>query len=515
MRLGAIALAVAALLAPAAGLRAQPAEPGGAGPGSFPDDEGPPLGPDAVPLEYELPPIGESERVEVGGGPVLTLGQVLSSVERLHPAIEAGRERIRAAEGERLAAEGGFDLMFRAFGFGAPVGYYDYARADISLEQPTPLWGTTFYAGWKFGRGGDFPPYYGQFETLTGGELRAGVRIPLWQDGPIDSRRGRLRQAQQGVQVAEAAFGGQMLEMRLDATQAYWGWVAAGRRYGIVAGLLDLAEERDDQIAARVRSGAIPAIESLENRRTILARREALISARRSLERAAIALSLFLRSEDGTPRVADASRVPTEVPSPGRLEVEIDQAVAEALERRPEMARFAALVERQEVSIALARNRFAPQIDITLGAAADVGSGNEVQQEVIGPPVLEGTLMIAMPLQFREARGGVARTRAELAALQADARLMRDRITTQVQDALSAVRAAEEQVELARQSAQVATAVAIAERRRFRLGAAQLFIVNLREQAAALARARLVDAEAAVEVARATWRAATAQPVGG
>jgi outer membrane protein TolC len=54
----------------------------------------------------------------------------------------------------------------------------------------------------------------------------------------------------------------------------------------------------------------------------------------------------------------------------------------------------------------------------------------------------------------------------------------------------------------------VAEAVAVAERRRFELGETDLFVVNLREQAAAEADAARVDAEADLQIAEALFRAA-------
>lgn len=464
---------------------------------------------------YRLRPLDPSTRVDVGGGQPLSLGQVLSSVERHHPTLEAARQDLVAAQGQRLAAEGGFDLNLYASGWASPVGYYDWARADVRLDQATPLWGASFYAGWRIGRGGDIPSYYGNYETLDLGELRAGVRVPLWRDGPIDSRRSELWQAEHYEDAQQAGLEARVLRMRLAGTAAYFSWVAAGLTYGVYANLLDLAERRDEQISARVRAGAIPPIESLENRRVIVARRTALVAARRSLERAAISLSLYYRTDAGAPRVPRPSRLPTAMEPSEVPRVNLRREVRGAWERRPEMERYQALIERQRVDVDYYENRFAPRIDVGLQASTDIGAGNgdaatgSPQQATLGPPVVEGSILFSMPFQFREARGGIQYSRAQLAGLRADAQLARETIATQVQDAYSALTAAQERLELAREAAEVAEAVAEAERRRFELGSTQLFIVNLREQAAASARATVVDAEAALMVAFGQWAAAT------
>jgi hypothetical protein len=121
------------------------------------------------------------------------------------------------------------------------------------------------------------------------------------------------------------------------------------------------------------------------------------------------------------------------------------------------MERYRALVEQQRVSVDLAENQLSPRIDLSVGTSVDLGSGTAVEQDVLGTPVVEGSVLVSFPFQLREARGGIARTRAEL-------------------------------------------------------GATELFIVNLREQNAAAARAILVDARAVLQIAHAQWRAATARP---
>jgi outer membrane protein TolC len=471
-----------------------------------------------LPADYRLEDLPPSERIDVGDGPALTLGQVLSSVRRHHPTVQAARQSLAATRGERLAAEGGFDLQLEARGWMAPGGFYQWGRADVALVQPTPLWGTTFYGGWRIGRPFEsneeldpgIPPYYRNYETLTGGEVRVGLTVPLWRDGPIDERRADLWRAQHAVDASARELDTSLLSMRLDAATAYWSWVAAGQKYRVAARVLDLAERRDAQIRARVAAGAIAPIEALENRRVILRRRRALIAARRALERAAIALSLYLRDRGGDPLVPPPERVPLDPPSPPPLRVDLERAIRAALRRHPTLARFDALIERQRVSVELAENRFAPQIDVGVEASLDLGTGNARQQVTYEDPVLEGSVLLTFPFQFRQARGTIRETRGELARLGEEARLARDRVATSVRDALSAVRAAEEGVDMARQAAEVAEAVAEGERRRFELGATELLIVNLREQAAAQARAELADAEAALRVARAQWRAATA-----
>jgi cobalt-zinc-cadmium efflux system outer membrane protein len=451
---------------------------------------------------------------DLGAGAALRLDEVIASVDAHHPPLEALAARARSAEGARLAAEGAFDPVLGARGFLTVFGYYEYGRLDVSVTQATPLWGTSFFAGWRIGRSVEidrgFPEYYGQDETLDGGELRAGATVPLLRDGWIDARRATLWRAERATDAAEAELAARRLRVVYGATEAYLRWIAAGRKLEIALALARLAEDRDAQLAARSASGAIAPIEHLENRRAVLERRQAVVTAARALERAAIALGLFYRDEAGAPRTVGAARYPGlderfagDVPSE-------EEAVALALAQRPELERFRALRESAEIARDLAENQVLPRLDLTLSGSGDIGSTSDSSlRSRLSPPVAEGLVTLSIPLLLREGFGRRDAARADLEAVSADAELARDQITLEVRDAFSALRAAEQGVALATESREIAAAVAEAERARFEAGATTLLIVNLREATAAQAAASWVDARIDVEIAHALVRAVT------
>jgi len=450
----------------------------------------------------------------LGGGRPLHLDEVLSSVERHHPALEAFAERVRSAEGLALAADGGFDPILAARGTVSALGYYEYGRLDISVTQATPLYGASLMVGYRIGRAVDdgerFPAYYGEDETLDGGELRAGLMVPLLRDGWTDPRRAGIERAGLATDVARAELDANALRLRLAATESYLRWVAAGRKLEIAEALLTLAEDRDGQLAGRVAAGALAAIEHLENRRAVLERRQGLVAAMRAVERAAIALSLYLRSEDGAPLVAAASRYPGLDGSSEPLAIDEAEALALALEFRPEMARMRARLRSAVVASELAENQLLPRLDVTVTGSMDVGAdSNDSTVDRLGPPVLAGMATLSLPLFFREGLGRRDAAVAEASAVSADATLVSDTITLEVRDALSALRAAEASLELATESQRIAEAVAVAERARFEAGATTLLIVNLREATAAQAASSWVDARIELEFAHARVHAAT------
>ena len=116
--------------------------------------------------------------------------------------------------------------------------------------------------------------------------------------------------------------------------------------------------------------------------------------------------------------------------------------------------------------------------------------------------------------QSQTAAGFLADLREHLikddAGLEAQLQLARDRVAVDVRDALSASAAAEERIGFTRREVMVSVELERGERKRFELGDSTLLFVNLREQAAAEARVREIDALADFHKAVAALRAALA-----
>lgn len=435
----------------------------------------------------------------------LTLEEVLESVRAHHPKVLVARQGIAQAEGELLAAEGGFDTSWKTRGVATPQGYYEYLRLDSVIEQPTPWWGTRFFAGYRLGVG-DIPAYYGEYETLRGGELRAGVEVPLWRDGPIDKRRAELSKARLGREASELSLGSDVLRLQLEAAYAYWDWVVAGRQLAIAEQVLELARVRTRQIALRVERGDLPPLEQTENERSLRAREADTVSARRKLEKATLKLSLYFRNAEGQPELAPESRLPESVPRPAGLQVLEPQSwVEQALRQRPELRALTLQRRMADVDVELAANQRAPAIDVGAAVSRDLGRGPSRLQ----PTEVQALLKLDIPLQARVATGKRDAAVAKRGAVEARWRYTQEQVIAEVRDALSALRAAAERVELAREATTLAWQLAKAERTSFELGNSSLLLVNLREQMAASAEASEVQALADYQRALADLRAAT------
>lgn len=435
----------------------------------------------------------------------LSLEEVIRCVRERYPLLRAAELESSLASADLLSAEGGFDPTIKARAVTTPVGPYTSDRVEALAEVPTSVWGTRVFAGYRVSRG-DFAVYDGKLVTGELGEARVGVQVPFWRDGPIDRRRASLRRAEIGIDAARLGVGQQRAETLRAASLRYWDWVAAGYRVNVARETLAIAVARDSALEIRVSHGEIPAFERVENERVTHQRAAQIAGAERSFQSAAIELSLFFRTADGTPVRPDASRLPASFPAVVPSLSDPRLAEEAALSRRPELRRVELMQQQTQVDRDLWNNQRKLGIDLVAAGAKDFGA---VPDARLAKPELELSLLVDVPLWTRNQDGRVQAADATLARLAYQGRFARDRVVADVRDAASAVDMALERIAATRREVLVTKQLVRMEQQRFELGEGTLLIVNLREQALVEANLREIDALADYFKALANERAAS------
>jgi outer membrane protein, heavy metal efflux system len=441
------------------------------------------------------------------GAEPLSVEELLASVDRAFPLLEAVTAERQFAEGAATSALGEFDLKLKAEGNSQQAGFYRNETLKGLIEQTTMLWGSTVYGGYRVGRG-TYGPYDEKALTLSGGEWSGGIRTPLLQNRAIDQRRADLQTTALGQRVAEFTIAKERLKFYKAALKQYWEWIAAGRQISVAKGLLDLAEQRNQQLEDTVKLGQLAPIEVTDNLRAILQRRSALVNAERYLQGTAIELSLFYRDGAGEPLQPGAERLLRMFPEPQDLTPEQEAMdLAAAMTSRPEIQSLLIKRQQQSVEARLAKNQIQPELDAFFNYSRDVGTGRISRKG----NEIEGGLRFSVPAQRRKALGKQTQVDAKITMTDAELRFTRDRVLLDVQDAASAVRAAFRVVDVVRAEVTTARQLEEAERARFDLGDSTQFFVNQRELATADAAFREIKALADYHKARADYEAATAR----
>lgn len=444
----------------------------------------------------------------------LTLASVIASVHQSFPLLEVAYVENDVVDGKQLAAWGAFDTKLKATSENGPTGFYQTYRNSTGVVRPLYGGGEVF-GGYRIGRG-DFQPWYRERRTNDGGELKAGLRIPLVRNREIDARRAELWRATYDQQRTRPEIRAQLIMFVRDASYAYWKWIAAGHQYEVGRRVLQLAEKRNGQLRRRVENGDLDPPVLQDNLRAIAERESKLIDLKRKLQQAAIKLSLFSRASDGTILTPSIERL-VEFPSATNVfEEQQDIDLQTALQQRPELIALDAMYRRASVDLAEAQNGLLPMIDAQLAGSQDVGAPSSIKRDK-SEFELDAGLFVDIPIQRRSARGKTHAAHAKLRQISTKKRFTEDKITTEVRFAFTALRAAFGRIDKAREARRLAEYMADIERRKFDLGESDLLKVVLREQYAVDAAEGEIDATLEYFYGRADYSAALANhwPVEG
>lgn len=454
----------------------------------------------------DIAPVGEPLDMALRTGPLLP-EEVLRSSLMTFPAILEAFEREAAARSDQLAADGAFDLMLRGDAFDRLTGFNDGGAVRAQVIQPLQPFGAQVFGGYTLSNG-RLPTSQSSFNSNEFGRFNIGALFSLLRDRDIDPRRFALEDSRLAASQARLDVMLAQLNVQQEALRAYWRWVAAGEEIRVFEELLEIAEARQIGLTREVSEGARARIALTENEQNLLRRRTLLEQARRDLQIAANSLGFFLRGSNGQMIVPTREQLPDvaslkPIPPLGRM---LAVPISEVVQSRPELQTFRLALERATNRVELRRNDLQPRLDANVEVATGVGPMGSPTGDTTGAAV---GVTFSVPLQRREARGRLQRAEAELRETELRQRRIADQITTEVDNILANLSAALKLADLADAEVKQANQMVQAERTRFRLGAGDFFLVNLREETAANAQISAIRADLAGRLAEASYNAAT------
>lgn len=436
----------------------------------------------------------------------LKIEDIYKSVNNFYPTVNITQLEKDIAGAKLLANEGLFDTTFNAKSDLRPVGYYRNSFYDFYVEQPTKLWGTRFFTGWRAGLG-DFPDYEGKNITNSLGEFRTGFEIPLLKDGYTDRARTNIEQAKMKEQEAELKLLKKRVEVGQEAADKYWKWVSAAKNYIITKEIYNIALDRDNKIQESAKLGNIAPIEIIENKRIIFQRQASMISAQRNLDTASNELSIYLRDLKGNIVIPKLSQVPTVIKYEP-LKATLSESLRKAYLNSPDLKLIDNNIESFNAEIFYLNNQRLPIVDLTAALSQDTGLGDKSRS----PVVFETGFKVKAPLWMRNAEGKIKEQEIIINQKRIEYNLIKDKIRAEVNNAYIALKASLEQLDFAKQELELSISLEKAEKEKFMLGDSNLLFMNIREQAVADARMRQINAIISYNQTLAIYKATIYEP---
>lgn len=287
-------------------------------------------------------------------------------------------------------------------------------------------------------------------------------------------------------------------DVELSVRRAYWDLVAAREQVAVAELARRLAGEQVEQNQRRLDVGVGTEVDVLQARTTLAQRDEQLLSARTAVataEDALRALVLGRAAGEAWQQSLAAWNAPIEPTTPlfdpaTQTLPAVDEVLAGALGRRPELAEQRLLIEAAQVRLSRAASELRPTLDAALSATSIGfdGDPSEAFDKTIGFdfPAFEASLTLAGPLRNRSARGDERAGRAELRAALLGYDKAELAILTDVRDAVRELAHQAEAVAAAEKSVQLAQRQLEAEQARYAQGLSTTFqLLDFQQQLAA------------------------------
>ncbi len=327
-----------------------------------------------------LPPMPNMTRLGVTTDNTLTLSlnDAIKRALENNNDIEVARDDVRFAETQLRSLQGIYDpfLSFtpqidkritpvqNIFAGGGTSG--QFSQTVLSLN---PTLNKSFMTG-----GGDYQLSFSNSRTSTtaanstlnpfySSNLSLTFVQPLWRDRSIDNNRRQIRIQKKRVEQSDADFRLRTISVISQVQQAYWELVFALRDQQNQLANLNLSRESLRRVEAQIAVGVQAPLSRAEVQTELANRESALLVAVQNVSIAENNLKNLVFKDPSFPEWS-AQITPTDTPKFDATPVNLNDALKEARDNRPELRRLRLQGDINQIDQKFFRNQTKPQVDL-------------------------------------------------------------------------------------------------------------------------------------------------------
>lgn len=238
---------------------------------------------------------------------------------------------------------------------------------------------------------------FAQQQVTSGSETSGGAVFstslgvtytqPLWRNLKTDSTRRQIKIQRKRVSQSDADFRRQAILVISQVQTAYWDLVFALRNQQNQVANVNLSRENLRQIEAKISAGSAAPLEKAEVLTELATREGELLNATQQVSTAENRLKqLFLRDPNATEWLTQI--VPTDAPVFSDEPINLDAAMKDAMEFRPELSRLKLEKEVNKIDLDFFKNQTKPRIDLVSTFSLDGLSLGNVSTDSFQSPLL-------------------------------------------------------------------------------------------------------------------------------
>ena len=332
---------------------------------------------------------------------VLSLNDAIKRALENNNDIEIARDDVRFAETQLRVLEGIFDPFFsitpqldrrvipvqNVFGGGGTTG--QLSNTTYSFNPAVTK---------QFGKGGgNYQAMFSNSRTTTSAtnstlnpyyssNLSLSFTQPLWRNRSIDNNRRQIRIQRKRIDQSDADFRLRTIDTITQVQQAYWELVFALRDQQNQLENLNLTRENLRNVEAQISAGAKAPLERAEVQTELASRETALLTSVQNVSIAENNLKRLIFKE-ATSVDWYSQITPSDSPSFSDSPVNLEDALKQARENRPELRRLRLQSDINQIDLTYFKNQTKPQMDL-VGTVATTGlAGTAAATTPAGTPI--------------------------------------------------------------------------------------------------------------------------------
>ncbi len=358
----------------------------------------------------------------------LSLNDAIKRALENNNDIEIARDDVRFAETQLRSFEGVYDpfLSFtpqidkritpvqNIFAGGGTAG---------TVSQTTFSFDPTLNKSFSTG-GGDYQLSFSNSRTTTSAgnstlnpfyssNLALTFTQPLWRDRSIDNNRRQIRIQKKRLEQSDADFRLRTILVISQVQQAYWELVFALRDQQNQLANLNLSRESLRRVEAQIAVGTQAPLARAEVQTELANRESALLVAVQNVSIAENNLKQLVFKDPATPEWS-AQVTPTDSPKFDATPVNLNDALKEARDNRPELRRLRLQGDINQIDQKFFRNQTKPQVDIVSTIATTGLAGTPAATTppgtlfplISGDPATDANAFLLAQIQDIQTRAG-------------------------------------------------------------------------------------------------------------
>jgi outer membrane protein len=394
--------------------------------------------------------------------------------------------------------------------------------------QHTLATGGTFQVGFNNDLTNDDRFEQAGVRDVYGSDLTLSLNQPVLRNFGVDVNRRGIYVARNNLGISGEQFRNQLMLTVLGVEQAYWDLIYTRQELEVRRESLTLGREQERITQIRIDVGAAAPLDILQPRVAIATREEEVIIAEARIRDAEDRLRRLMNLD---PSEWDRPIIPLDSIEYAPVNLDLDNAVARAMELRPEVKQISLVRDNSRIQHTFARNQVLPRLDLQLryGLTGEIAGEQILRDPVTGAPLGSASqgfsdalsqvfgadfpswtvgFNFGLPIQNIGARAEARRAELDVQRAETEIDFVRRNIAMEVRAAARDVDTALRSISATRTARDAAERNLEAERKRFENGMTTNFNVLLIQQDLADARSREIRALTAYRAALAAFHRA-------